>query len=89
MIDSQPFSLDETVRFVSTYLSHRALAPRRRGVHAARYSDLSSGEETFTTRSLVLRRHRDRTETSECVGHQAGEAKERASRDRQMVPVSV
>ena len=89
MIDSQPFSLDETVRFVSTYLSHRALAPLRRGVHAARNRDLSSAEETSTTRSHVLRRHRYRTETSECVGHQVEEAKERDSRDRQVVPPPV
>ena len=56
LIDSPPLSLDETVRLVKTYqLSHRALAPRRRGVHAARYSDRSSVEETSRTRSPVLR----------------------------------
>ena len=36
--------------------------------------------------SLVLRRHRYRAEKSKRVVYQVGEAEERASRDRQVVP---
>ena len=95
LIDNPPLSLDEAVRHVKTnQLSGRALTSRSRGVHAVRYSDPSSGEETYIyLKTYIEPRHQSalgHLNIVRQVGHQQRKRRGLPERDRGVLsPVQV